>query len=547
MSTPVLNNGVFYRQTMWDARSHVAKNYLPHMSVENITDLGPVEYWAQTSKSEMPLYKLSSFGGKNIVEIDGNVARYTVPVSNDETAEVVQDLSNSDTPGLDGEPFDIVLSDDRFGYGDILKFSQFTPFELVVDASKPIKAMGEAFRYTVKMPQNGNVNFVDKKYLTPTNRIGKYGSVISPEFGQHYSSWSMKGVGNREYLLKIGDAVAQTSYWVSNKANEHGIDLATYKRVKEYIQIDNTGDPTVHELNKYMQSVGMSPLDLQKKAQSGGARMKFAFVMDDISMQILARDYENQLMWGTGGRIQLDGADEVQLPTGLWTQLNSGYVTVYTYNNFSKQLFITAYHNYFLGKRNYTSPGSEPSVTIETGWGGMTLINDMISKEANSNAYLTDANDNGIILGKGLNREYVGSWFRTFTLPGLVRITFKYNPAFDNTYHKSEIDNPTLATGYNLSSYSFIMYDVTDMENNIQLLRNRNAKVKMIVENGRDCHPLFEQGTAQFSKFASSRRSSGFGVAFERPYDAIRVIDPTKILKIVMRNPKTGAPFGGLV
>lgn len=547
MPTPVLNNGVFYRQTDWDARSHVAKNYLPGMDVNAVTDLGPVEYWAMTRKSELPLYKLSSFGGKNIVEIDGNVARYQVPIAYDDTCEIVEDISGVDQPGLGGEPFDILLSDDRFGYGDILKFSQYTPFELVVDHTEPIRQVGEAFKYRVKMPQNGNVKFVDKKYLAPGTRIGKFGSVISPEFGQVYSSWSMKGVDGREYLLKIGDAVAQTSYWISNKANEHGIDMKTYKKVTEYIQIDGAKDPTITDLKKYMAQTGMTWSDLKTKAASGQARMQFAFAMDDISMRILARDYENQLMWGNGGRIQLDGADEVQLPTGLWTQLNSGYVHVYTLPNFSKYLFINAFHNYFLGKRDYVTPGSEPTVTVETGWGGMTLVNDMISKESNSNAFLQDAMDAGVIKGTGLNREFVGQWYRAWTIPGLVRIEFKYNPAFDNIHIKNEIDNPTIETGFNLSSYSFIMYDVDDMESNIQLLRNRNAKIKMIVQNGRDTHPLFEMGNGQISKFMANSRKSGFGVSFERPYDAIRVIDPTKILKIVMRNPKTGLPFGGLV
>ena len=547
MATPSIANGIFYRQTMFDARSHVAASHLPQMTVDQVTDLGPVEYWSMTRKSELPLYKLSSFGGRNIVEMDGNVARYQVPVSMDDTVEIVQDITTVDKPGLDGTPFEIMLSSDRFGYGDLLKFSQFTNIELVVDPSAPIRARGEAVVYTVKLLDNGDVKYLDKRYLAPGTRIGKFGSVIPTEFGQTYGSWSIKGVGEREYLIKIGDACAQTSYWISNRANEYGFSLNNYKRVVEYIQIDGTGDPTITELNKYMTSVGMSPLDLKAKKDANQARMKFAFAMDDISMRLLARDYENQLMWGTGGRVILDGADEVQLPTGLWQQLNSGYVHSYNYNEFGKYLFINAFHNYFLGKRDYVDPGNEPSVTVETGWGGMVLVNEMIAKESNSNAFIQDANTNGIIKGAGLDREYVGSWFKTWTIPGLVRITFQHNPAFDNIHLKNDIDNPKMPTGYNLSSYSFLMYDVDDMANNIQLLRNRNAKVKMIVQNGRDTHPLFEMGNGQISKFQAMSRKSGFGVMFERPYDAIRIIDPTRILKIVMVNPKTGLPFGGLV
>lgn len=544
MATPAITNGIFYRQTQFDTRSHMAKNYLPFMTVDKITDLGPVEYWAYSSMSEMPLYKMSSFGGKNIREIDGDLARYQVPTAADETVEIVSDISTTDKPGLDGSKFEILLSSDRFGYGDILKFSQFTPFQIYVTPD-PIRQKGEAFIYTVKLADNGNVKYVDKKYLAPQTKIGKFGSLMSPEFGQNYSSWALKGGGEREYILKIGDAVAQTEYWISNKANEYGISLREYNKVKEYIQIDGASDPTIPELNKYMQSVGMSPLDLRKKVENGEARMKYAFAMDDISLGILAKDYENQLMWGTGGRAMMDGQDEISLPTGLWQQLNSGYLHVYNYNNFSKYIFTKAYYNYFHGKRPITTPGQEPEVMIETGWGGLTLVNDMIAKEANNHAMTVDAQKVGALTGNAFNLGW-GMWYNELTLTGLVRLKFRYNAAYDAIHMKNELDNPTLPTGFNLSSYSFIMYDLDDFEGNVELLRNKNAKVKMIIQNGRDTHPMGEMGGGQISKFFASSRKSGFGVAFERPYDAIRVKDPTRILKIVMRNPFTGEPFGGL-
>src|SRR6478609_3245237 len=132
MATPSINNGIFYRQTQFDVRSHVGKNYLMDMGIETATDLGPVEFWAMTRKSEMPLYKLSSFGGQNIIEIDGKIARYQVPVSMDDTVEVVADLTTDDKPGIDGKPFEILLSSERFGYGDVLKFDKYSNIELVI-------------------------------------------------------------------------------------------------------------------------------------------------------------------------------------------------------------------------------------------------------------------------------------------------------------------------------------------------------------------------------------------------------------------------------
>lgn len=542
--TPSIANGIFYRQTQFDARSHVAKNHLPALQVDQITDLGPVEYWAQTRKSEMALYKMSSFGGKNIRTINGNLARYQVPASQDEIAEIVADISLTDKPGIDGSKFEILLSDDRFGTGDILKVSTFSNFQIYITPDQ-VRKKGEAYIYTAKLIDNGTVKYVDRKYLAPQTKIAKFGSLMAPEFGQEYSSWTTKASGPKEYIIKIGDAVAQTSYWVSNEANKYGVTTDNYRAIREYVQIDGSGDPTVPELTKYMQEVGMSPLDLKKKIDNGEARMQFAFVMDDISMKILARDYENQLMWGTGGTAMLDGQDSVDVPTGLWQQLNSGYLHTYNYNNFSVQMFVEAFHNYFLGKRDFTIPGQEPVVDVDTGWGGMTLANNMIAKESNNNSMTVDAQKVGALTGGAFNLGF-GMWYREITLVGLVRLRFNYKPAFDSIFMRNEIDNPRLQTGYPLSSYSFIMYDVDEFSGNVELLRNKSSKIKMMVQNGRDTHPLLELGNDKISKFASNTRKSGFGVNFEMPYDAIRVIDPTRILKIVMKNPFTGEPFGGL-
>src|SRR5690349_1276397 len=148
MATPSINNGIFYRQTQFDVRSHVGKNYLMDMGVETATDLGPVEFWAMSRKSEMPLYKLSSFGGQNIIEIDGKIVRYQVPVSTDDTVEIVGDLTGTDEKvGIDDKPFEILVSTERFGYGDLLKFDKYSNIELVV-MPQPVRSKGEAFIYT---------------------------------------------------------------------------------------------------------------------------------------------------------------------------------------------------------------------------------------------------------------------------------------------------------------------------------------------------------------------------------------------------------------
>ena len=71
MSTPVLNNGMFLRDNHYTASSHVDSYHLMNLMKDTQPDdLGPIELWAQVKKLEMPLYQMSSFNGKNVIEVN---------------------------------------------------------------------------------------------------------------------------------------------------------------------------------------------------------------------------------------------------------------------------------------------------------------------------------------------------------------------------------------------------------------------------------------------------------------------------------------------
>jgi len=71
-------------------------------------------------------------------------------------------------------------------------------------------------------------------------------------------------------------------------------------------------------------------------------------------------------LWSPGGSVkQFDGQEEIQLPTGLWFQLKSGYVNPYNIYGFDLGIIETGLQNYILGRRDYTNVGSEPSIELE--------------------------------------------------------------------------------------------------------------------------------------------------------------------------------------
>ena len=109
MATPVLNNGIFLRDTSYQASSHVDSYHLVNMlKSSEPMDLGPVDIWAMAQKVEMPLYQFSSFGGKNIINVDNARGEYKwqVPVAQDLPYIVIDVDSSNTTKGVDGTNLD---------------------------------------------------------------------------------------------------------------------------------------------------------------------------------------------------------------------------------------------------------------------------------------------------------------------------------------------------------------------------------------------------------------------------------------------------------
>ena len=150
MATPVLNNGIFLRDTSYKASSHVDSYHLTQMlgSAEPM-DMGPVDLWAMTQKVEMPLYQMASFGGKNTIMVDNARGEYKwqTPIAQD-LPFAVGNIESTNDLGGDGTTFKIKLSKRAFGHGDIITYDKYNGLELYITADDILPA-GDGFIYTV--------------------------------------------------------------------------------------------------------------------------------------------------------------------------------------------------------------------------------------------------------------------------------------------------------------------------------------------------------------------------------------------------------------
>ena len=545
MATPVLNNGIFLRDTNYKASSHVDSYHLTQMlGSSEPMDMGPVDLWAMTQKVEMPLYQLASFGGQNTIMVDNARGEYKwqTPIAQDlpyslGTIDGVTDTAGT-SRGVDGQTFKILLSKRAFGHGDIITYDKYNGIELYVTADD-ILPSGDGFVYTVQIVNSNNTQGLKDDYLKSGTKFFRKGSARG-EYGERFSDLTT-GTGFREFYNFVGGAEAHVHYSISSRADlmlKGGMNADGSIPVTEiWRTFDQDVDPSVSSLESMVEIMGA---DYVKRAfDNGNLSRTFLTNLEAAHLNKIASDIETYLMWGHGGRVRQDGPDDIRMSVGLWKQLDNSYKRIYNKSSFSLDMFKTELYNFYQGKVELEGPDPKRTLIVQTGIGGMKLVNDAIAKEAaglTTIGGVVNADSNGIVTGQGMDLGF-GYAFTSYVIPFLANVRFVLNPAFDNL-HTNDIENP-LIDGRPLSSYSFIIFDITESGNdNIHLLKlSWDNQLKWFYQNGTMDYMGRTQG------FASSGNFNGYRVMMTQTMPSVWVKDPTKVLKIVMKNPVTGGSF----
>ena len=544
MATPVLNNGLFLRDTKYKVSSHLDSYHLVNMlkSAEPM-DLGPVDLWAMSQKVEMPLYQMSSFGGKNTILVDTPRGEYKwqTPIVQD-LPYITEDVESTATVlGQDGTSFKIKLNRRVFGHGDIVTYDKYRGLELYITAEE-ILPSADGFIYTVQLVNNNNNASLDHKYLKPGTKFFRKGSARG-EYGERFSDIGELSNGFREYYNFVGGAEAHVHYSVSSRAEmmlKGGLNADGSVPVTEiWRSFDQNMDPSIANIDQMLAVMGKEYI--KKAYDNGSLTRSFLTKMEAAHLTKIATDIETYLMWGQGGRIKQDGPDDIRLSVGLWAQLDNSFKRIYNKSGFTLELFRSEIFNFFNGKVEFKGPDPQRQLIVQTGMAGMKLINEAIKKEAfgmgTSTILNMDKSGVNAVSGNNAMDLNFGFAFTSYTIPFLANVKFVINSAFDNV-HTNDIENPII-DGFPLSSYNFIIFDITDNTNdNIFLLKLKwDNQLKWFYQNGTMDYMGRSQG------FQSSGNFNGYRVMMTQTMPSIWVKDPTKVLKIVMRNPITGGSF----
>ena len=537
-----MNNGLFVRDTSYTTTANVDQYHLMNLlKDQQPMDMGVIDLWQQTQKVEMPLYSMANFGGRNTIEVTGARGEYKwqIPVLQ-EMPKIVEDIETANPVlGQDGATFKIKVDRKAFGHGDIISYDKMNGAEIVISHEDMLPAGNGHVIMTCKLVNNDNRRSLDKRFIKPGTKLFRKGSARSGEYGEKFSEIPDMTTGYREYYNYVGNAEANASFSVSNKAElmmrgGMSADGGTIPVVELWRNFDKSLDPSITSMDEMFLKQGKDYI--KSAVKSGSLSRAFVTKLEAASLTKIGNDIENYLMWGKGGRISGEGADDLRLSVGLWPQLDNSFKKIYNKGQFNMDLFKSEIFNFYNGKVDFTGPDPKREIIIQTGRAGMEQVSQAVKREAMSSGLIINASDIGAISGSSMDLNF-GFAFTRFTIPYLANVKFVLNPAFDNI-HTSDIENPII-DGYPLSSYNYIIFDVTDnLNDNIFLLKLKwDNQLKWFYQNGQMDYMGRSQG------FQSSGLFSGYKVFMSQNMPAIWVKDPTKVLKIVMRNPVTGGSF----
>jgi hypothetical protein len=541
MATPSLNsNGIFLRDT-------VIKNFGSHLDSQHMAqmlkntspdDFGPVDFWVMKQKVEAPIYSMAAFGGKNtrqITDLQGRF-KWSTPVVTDLPYITGDPMSSVTTKGADGLPFQIQVNKRAWGHGEIITYDKYNGKECVV-THDPIIRTGDSYIYTVKMLSNSQSDYLDNTYLASGTKWFSVGSAMG-EYDQKYNDMGEISGGNREYYNFVGQAWASQSLGFTSQADAIAKGYINANGTIPVTELwrcyDPKIDPSIANIDSLVKTMGA---EWVKKAKANGTLSRtFLTKMEGVCLSKIARDIETQCMWGKGGKIQNpDGAGDIRLSVGLWKQLDNNYKRIYNKGTFTLDLFKTEIFNYFNGKVEWEGPESGRILKIKTGMGGMKLVNEAVKNAGVNSGFVINATEIGAINASrgSMNLQY-GFAFDSIKIPFVATCYFELSPAFDNV-HNNDIENPII-DGFPLSSYSFLINDVTDQEDgNIQLIQHPEHQLKWFYQNGDTDY------MGSTSGFQSNGLFSGYKVYMKQRHKSIWVKDSSKLLKIVMKNPVNGS------
>jgi hypothetical protein len=534
--------------------NHIDIPYVTSLAPKDNLDFGVLDLWALKQRTESPLLTMA-LENAQIIYSNADFYTFALPQATDTTTRLVEGGLDKDKFGMDGEEIPFVVTRRDLSAGSIFKFDLTSRISFTV-VDREIEELGEHYKLWAVLNTNANIKYVTKAEFQPQRQIIKLADIRGLDFASNKATWSVSGSGTAKYKNYLSNALLQQSYRVTNGAVEYlnnntrfdGAKLAEMEQtVLQFYQIRGIGEAKMVDLRGKGADAAYKPYFeriAQEKAKGNG-EAAMVNMLDAISINLMQKQNNNLMIWSDQVNSLRDGYDTTRLVPGVWFQLDqAGYKHSYTIDTFTLDTLTNAIKDFEFGKVELRESISDNVYTIRTGRGGSELIYKAFMKEGFTIPAQMNNADHGFITGSAANLVYNAARFVEYQIPNIGRLRVDWEPGFDPRM-ADEYVNPILAGGYRLSSYTMLIEDYNTGRDNVAIVRrNSQNRVRMIVEAGEETHPLLRTSTningQNIQVHAATDELTGYQVKFIGRADTAIVKDPTKLLKLVPKNPRTG-------
>lgn len=532
-------------------KNHVDIPYVTALAPSKPLDFGVLDLWALKQRTDSPLLTMA-IDNAQVIYSDAEYYTFELPSAADSTTRLVSGGLDKDKQGMDGEEIPFVVTRRDLSPGSIFKFDLTSRVSFTVVDREP-EQLGEFFKVWAVLNTNSQVKYITKAEFQPQRQIVKLADIRGLDFSSYKSVWSISGVPSlMKFKNYLSNAMLQQSYRVTSGAVEY---LNTNTRIDskqismmeqtvlQFYQVRGIADNKVVDM-KNPESYKLYFERLQEEKSKGNGEAAFVNLLDSIAINLMQKQNNDLMIWSDQVNILRDGYDTTRLVPGVWFQLDmAGYKHTFSIETFTLDTITDAIKDFEFGKVPLKESINQSLYTIRTGRGGSELIYQAFLKKGFQIPAQIHNADHGFITGQANNLTYNAPRFIRYQIPNIGYLEVVWEPGFDPV-KADEFVNPILAGGYRLSSYTMLIEDYNTSGDNMAIIRKNGTKMRMIVEAGDQTHPLLRTGTningQNIQVHAASDELTGYQVKFVGRADTAIVKDPTKLLKLVPKNPRTG-------
>lgn len=533
-------------------KNHIDIPYVTALAPEKPLDFGVLDLWALRQRNDSPLLTLA-IDNAQVIYTNADYYTFELPSAADATTRLVSGGLDKDKQGMDGEEIPMIVSRRDLGPGALFKFDLTSRISFTV-VDKPIEQLGEHYKIWAVLNTNAHVKYVTRAEFQPQRQIIKLADLRGLDFSSWKSVWSISGVPSlAKYKNYLSNVMLQQSYRVTSGAVEYlnsntRIDPRQIQMMEQtvlqFYQVRGIADNKVVDLRN-PESYMLYFERLQQEKVKGNGEAAMVNLLDSVAINLMQKQNNDIMIWSDQVDIIRDGYDTQRLVPGVWFQLDmAGYKHTYSIDTFTLDTLTDAIKDFEFGKVPLRESVSSNEYVIRTGRGGQELIYKAFLKAGfQIPAQLQNSEFKFISGPNAANLQYNIPRFVRYQLPNIGYITVDWEPGFDPV-RADEFVNPILPGGYRLSSYTMLIEDYNTSRDNIAIIRREGHKMRMIVEAGDQTHPLLRTTTSingqNITVSQASDELTGYQVKFISKADTAIVKDPTKLLKLVPKNPRTG-------